>query len=440
MQDDRMKSQQTPKRNPKLFESVPMYAIPGATLFDEEGKLKLHGVDLSVYLYCCRLANVQWKGGDGKFMFRIEDVMAGTGFKKRAVRYALRGLQGLTKHKPGKAASPASEKLIVRIEGKCKRPFHIFSIATPDGTSLCSEYGDSQGPPSSLRKFLYDKKLWYDDIPRHLMDNLKPLKGAALAIALAAYQLAIDKDRVKFAVNFKTWQEKAGIARESLFKDAWRCSEFQKLIHASRLRGDEEVQVTFYHPAKGTSLLHTRSNAARRAYEREIDRPISQYESEQNPDARKYTSSEITLANRHFYSDAQTNEDGVLVVQCPECRGTKGGRRAAHPTLRLDPEKGAFGVMYCGADVDNRGKKCTYGARKMSYHLLAEQRNISAGEAMRMYEDFIRELRSEANEPPLEDLQALVTSTSGMSLTPESLEERNARATEEFQKKWREQI
>jgi ABC-type Fe3+ transport system substrate-binding protein len=57
-----------------------------------------------------------------------------------------------------------------------------------------------------------------------------------------------------------------------------------------------------------------------------------------------------------------------------------------------------------------------------------------------MYDNFIRELRSEQNDPPLEDLQARVTSMSEIPLTPESLEERNARATEEFQKKWREQI
>ena len=89
--DNRMKSQRTPKRNPKLFESVPMYTVPVATLFDEEGKLKLKGVDLSVYLYCCRLANVHWSSGAGagSFMFRIEDVTANTGWEERAVWYAL---------------------------------------------------------------------------------------------------------------------------------------------------------------------------------------------------------------------------------------------------------------------------------------------------------------------------------------------------------------
>jgi hypothetical protein len=432
-----MKSPRTPKRSSKLFEGVPMYAVPSATLFDDDGQLKLHGVDLSVYLYCCRLANVQSNSGDGKFMFQIKDVIAGTGWSKRAVRYALNALQGLAAQKPAQAAG---NKLIVPIEGECKRPFHSFSIAAYDGSPLCSEYGSSQASPSPLRKFLHEKRLWYDDIPCHLFNNLKALKGAPLAIALAAYQLAIDKEKVKFAVNFKTWREKAGIARESLFKDAWRCSEFQKLIHASQLPRDEEVNVTFYHPTKGTSLLLARSNAARRAYERELDRPISQYESEHNQDGREYTSGEITRSIQHFYPDAEINADGVLVVTCPRCRGTKGGRRASYPTLRFEPDKGAYGVMYCGADVDNRGKKCTYGKSKMSYHLLAERHSIGAAEAKRMYDDFIRELRSEQNDLPLEDLQAGVTSMSEMPSTPESLEERNARATEEFQKKWREQI
>jgi hypothetical protein len=95
--------------------------------------------------------------------------------------------------------------------------------------------------------------------------------------------------------------------------------------------------------------------------------------------------------------------------------------------------------MYCGADVDNKGTKCTYGARKMSYHLLAEQRNIYPREAMRMYENYIRELRGGQTDPPLGDLQARATSVGEMPLT-EALEERNARAAEEFRKKWREQI
>ena len=184
----------------------------------------------------------------------------------------------------------------------------------------------------------------------------------------------------------------------------------------------------------------TRSNAARRAYERDIDRPISQYESEQNRDARDYTSGEIMQSTQHFYPDAEINKDDVLVVECPKCRGTRGGRRAAYPTLRFDPDKGAYGVMYCGADVDNKGKKCTYGARKMSYHLLAERLNIRPGEAMRMYEDYIRELRGVQTDPPLEDSQARATSVGEMPSTPESLEERNARATEEEFQKRREQI
>ena len=396
--DNRMKSQRTPKRNPKLFESVPMYTVPGATLFDEEGKLKLKGVDLSVYLYCCRLANVHWSSGAGagSFMFRIEDVTANTGWEERAVWYALSALQGLAEQKAGNPASPARKKLIVRIERKCKRPFHMFSLATDSGSALCDLYFESQGEPSPLRKFLFDKQLWYHDIPRHLMDNLKALKGAPLAIALAAYQLAIDKDRVQFAVNFQTWSTKAGIARESLFKDAWRCSEFEKLIHAFRLPRDEEVQVTFYNPTKGTSLLHTRTNAARRALFREVDRPIS----EPNGEYRDYTSSEITRSTQYFYPDAELNADGVLVVECPKCRGTRGGHRAAYPTLRFNPDKGRFGVMYCGADMNNRGTKCDYGLRKMSYHLLAERRRIRPGEAMQLFESYIRELRGQQNNAP----------------------------------------
>ena len=257
-----MKRQSRPKRTQKLFQSVPMYAVPAHRLFDEKGKLMLRGVNLSFYLYCCRLANNQPSGGDGKFKFSIEDAFKETGYEERSIWSALRNLQ--------------REKLIVRLEEKCKPPLHAFSISTKEGVALCQEYGESRTSPSPLRKFLFDKNLWYDDIPKYLFDKLKPLKGAPLAIALAAYQLAIDKEQVRFAVNFKTWREKADIVRGSLFEHAWVLPEFKKFIHASRLPRAEEVQVTFHHPTKGTSLIHTRSEAASRAFMRELDRPIDE--------------------------------------------------------------------------------------------------------------------------------------------------------------------
>jgi hypothetical protein len=383
-----MKRQYRKKRTQKLFQSVPMYAVPAHTLFDEEGKLILQGVTLSVYLYCCRLANDQPKRGDGKFEFRVEDVVAETGYKERAVWSALQDLQ--------------RDKLIVRLEEKCKRSLHAFSISTSDGFALYREYGESRTSPSPLRKFLFDKKLWYDDTPQYLFDNLKPLKGAPLAIALAAYQLAIDKEQVQFAVNFKTWREKSDVARRSLFEQAWVLPEFKNFIHASRLPRAEEVQVTFYHPTKGTSLVRARSNAAGRAFMRELDRPVDEYG---NSSDRKYTSEEIIKCIRKFYPDAEQNREGVLVVECPKCHGWGGGFRAAPPpTLRFDPDKGAFGVMYCGADLGNRGN-CDYGTRKMTYHLLAERRNIEAGQAMKIFQSYIRELRGEDRNLPPEDLQ-----------------------------------
>ena len=348
----------------------------------------LQGVSLSFYLYCCRLANDQPKGGDGKFEFRVEDAIAETGYSKRAVWLALKNLQ--------------REKLIVQLEEKRKRSPHAFSISTSDGVALGREYGETQTSPSPLRKFLYDKKLWYDDIPQYLFENVKPLKGAPLAIALAAYQLAIDKEQVHFAVNFTTWREKSDVARRSLFEEAWVLPEFKKSIHASRLPRAEEVQVTFYHPAKGTSLVRARSNAAGRAFVRELDRPVDDYA---NGSDRKYTSEEIIKCIQNFYPDAEQNRDGTLVVECPKCHGWKGGFRAAPPpTLRFEPDKGPFGVMYCGTDLGNRGN-CDYGTRKMTYHLLAERRNIEAGEAMKLFQSYISELRGEDRNVPLEQQQ-----------------------------------
>lgn len=395
-----MKRRQTIKRSAKIFESVPMLTVPGETLFNEQGKLKLLGANLSVYLYFGRLANTQVNCSNGKFMFRIEDVSAATGYAERSVWYALNYLQGMAASGVEGGYSERREKLIVRVESQeCKGRCHMFSFSTDYGSPLSRAYGESDDKPCPLRKFLYDKDLGYFDIPSHLMENLKALKGAPLALSLALYQLALDKEQVQFAVSLAELSEKAGVARRSLFRKAWENPEFKRLIHASQLPGSKEAQVTFYHPKKGTSLLGTRSNAAERAYYREIDRPISAYD-EQNRDS-KNTPDEIRRTILYFFPDAIANDDGELVVNCPKCHGTKRGHRAAIETLRINPDKGDYGVMYCGAYLI-RSNKCNYGRRKMPYHLLAERRGIRPGEAQKLFDTYIDELRKR-NDPATEE-------------------------------------
>ena len=58
-----------------------MYAVPLDRLFDEKSKLMLRGVNLSFYLYCCRLANNQPSGGDGNLSF-----LSKMPLKKRATK------------------------------------------------------------------------------------------------------------------------------------------------------------------------------------------------------------------------------------------------------------------------------------------------------------------------------------------------------------------
>ena len=61
--------------------------------------------------------------------------------------------------------------------------------------------------------------------------------------------------------------------------------------------------------------------------------------------------------------------------------------------------------MYCGAELGKSGKNCDYGTGKMTYHLLVERKNINAGEAMKMFQRYIAELRDEQSNVPLEDSQ-----------------------------------
>jgi hypothetical protein len=416
-----------------------MLAVPGETLFNEQGKLKLLGANLSVYLYFGRLANTQVNCSDGKFMFRIEDVSAATGYAERSVWYALNYLQGMAARGVEGGYSERREKLIVRVESQeCKGRCHMFSISTDYGSPLSRAYGESDDKPCPLRKFLYDKNLGYYDIPSHLMENLKALKGAPLALSLALYQLALDKEQVQFAVSLAELSEKAGVARRSLFKKAWENPEFKRLIHASQLPGSKEAQVTFYHPKKGTSLLGTKSNAAERAYYREIDRPISAYD-EQNRDSKKYTADEIRRTILYFFPDAIANDDGELVVDCPECHGTRRGHKAAIETLRIKPDKGDYGVMYCGAYL-NRSNKCNYGRQKMPYHLLAARLRIRPGEAQKMFDAYIDELRSGNNGQRSADDGERIAASEKMSLALEELRKRNDPATEDFYRKNRELI
>jgi len=364
-----------------------MGAVPGHTLFDSEGKLTLHGADLSVYLHCCRLANTQPEVGDGKFAFTIAAVIAATGYSERAVWYSLEALQGA----PKQGRNP--RKLIVRVgEEKTAANLHVFSIASENGSSIAMSYGKGKSSPDPLRKYLFEKGLWYDDIPFHLLKNLKPLKGAPLAIAITGYQLALDREELQFAINLGTWKDKAGVARTRTFHAAWAIPEVQQFIRVSRLTGDTQVQLAFYHPRRGTPLINARSEAATRAYDRDIDRPIDDPET---GGERKYTRAELIEAIRHFYSDA-SDKDGEMLVECPKCRGTKGGYRVASPSLRINVDKGDYGVMYCG-DKANRARTCQYGRGKMSYHLLADRRGIPAGAAMHMYDDYINELKNGAH-------------------------------------------
>ena len=377
----------------KLFQRVPMNAVPGGTLFDDQGKLALHGADLSVYLYCCRLANAQPKLGDGRFKFTIHEIVSATGYSERSVWYALRRLQN-SSNRNGDGGNPACKKLIVCIESKGS--FHLFSVAGHDGMPLTSSYGESESSPSPLRQFLHEKQLWYDDIPTHLFEKLKSLKGAPLAVAISGYKLATDKEQVRFAVSMQTWQEKAGIARRSLFTSSWANPEFKKLIHVTRLAVDTQAQVAFYHPTRNTSLFQTRPESVASAYERDLDRPIGEYGAD---DTRKYTSEELRKAVKHFYPGALTDANDELVVDCPECKGTRYGTRVPSPTLRINVDKGAYGVMYCGDDL-NDTRTCEYGSGKMSYHLLAHRTPVRPAVAKKMYDDYIeRVLRGNIDTP-----------------------------------------
>ena len=176
------------KRKPgKILEKVPTYAVP-SPLFDSFGYLTLHGADLSVYLYCCLLANKK-RDEDGQFVFDVGLAEAATGYSERQIWRALSSLQGNPQRTAEKAVSaqeePASAKkpLIVKVSGS-KFLKNTYSICTEYGSPISIYRRDKQ---ETLRGMLFSIGLGYFDVPCHLMDRLGKLKGVVCSLREPAW-------------------------------------------------------------------------------------------------------------------------------------------------------------------------------------------------------------------------------------------------------------
>jgi hypothetical protein len=385
------------KRKPgKIFEKVPTYAVP-SRLFDSFGYLTLRGADLSVYLYCCLLANKK-RDEDGQFVFEIKSAEVATGYCERQIWRALIGLQGNPQRTAEEIISAQQKPLlakkkplIVKVSGGKFLP-NTYSISTEEGFRIGIYRGDKK---ETLRGMLYSIGLGYFDVPCHLMDRLRELKGAPLAVVLTGIKQAIDQQHAKFVAILKEWKCMAGITKDTVLRSAWECKTVHDLMRVSHKKGQRTAGVELFDPVRGTSLTQNMPEAMDRAAEKAA---ISAWEADRK---REYTQQELEQWFLSEFPEAEKRDD-EFCVDCPECHGMRQGKRT--PTLRVRFDKGGVGVMACHAFIKKLKRSgddvfCSFETKgKVPYHLMAMRDRISPRQALQRMRNYILLLRGERPE------------------------------------------
>jgi hypothetical protein len=379
-----------------MFEKVPTYAVPDV-LFDSFGYLTLHDADLSVYLYCCLLASKK-RDEDGQFVFEIEPAKAATGYSERQIWRALGSLQGNPQRTAARTVSaqqkPSLAKkkpLIVKVSGGNFLK-NTYSISTEEGLCIGIYRGDKK---ETLRGMLYSIGLGYFDVPCYLMDRLRELKGAPLAVVLTGIKQAIDEPNAKFVASLKEWKSMAGITKDAVLHSAWECETVHDLMRVAHKKGQRRAGVELFHPVRGTSLTRNMAEAMDRAAEKAA---ISAYEADR---AREYTQQELEQWFLSEFPEAEKRDD-EFYVDCPECHGMRHEKRT--PTLRVRFDKGAVGVMACHAFIKRLKRSgddvfCSFDTKgKVPYHLMAMRDRISPRQALQKMRNYILVLRGETPE------------------------------------------
>lgn len=375
------------RKSGKLFESLPVYAVPKDTLWDESRTLRLQGAALSLWLLCCREANKQ--KSDGVFILSRAEAAQRTGYSEVRMRQALKTLQ--------------DKKLIVLIDQKkffdSGRQFNrnLYSIAS-GGYPLGRVYENNDG--LTLRELLFKKGLGYDDLPTYLFDTLADLRGGPLAAALAAIKQAVDNDTAALDFSMSEWRRMSGIRRNEILREAWT-PELIKMLRINHRNGSSTAHVEFFSPHQPwRTLANNKADAVERQEEREAK---SAWEAEQG---RTYDQKEL---ERWFLSEfPEAKRDGdELCVDCPYCHGTKGGHVAPTPTLRADFGKGSVGVINCTAFLRSRDDdaRCDFADRWQQerrkcvpFHLVAFIKSITPAAAQKRMRTFILTLRDRNKE------------------------------------------
>jgi hypothetical protein len=379
-----------PKRTlDKVFESLAVEATPEGWLYDNNGNLNYEGAALSVGLYCCHLANLQKRNGE--FTFNIENAVQATAYGERTIWRAMNILQ----QKENGAESPkAGRQLLVCTSGG-EFKSSTYSIASATGQHPVSVHRGDE--PETLRTLLFNAGLGYDEIPKHIMENLNKLKGQPLAIALTGLRQAQDYNRVVFTAVLKHWKEMAGVTKDEAMKKAWSIEEFNALLHVSYVPRRRTVGVALYNPSTHKALKDVKAEAVERTRERDVLRQTSAYEDEQQT---KFSQAELEDWFMHEFPQAIKYEGSdEFYTDCHVCHGMEGGRVPSKPSMRSTFAKPEYpvGAVTCHAHIKGRKDKevfCSFsGKGKVPYHLVAIRDGITPSEARHNMERYIMEKR-----------------------------------------------
>jgi hypothetical protein len=360
--------QQTGRAVGKLLEGVSVYAVP--PLF-KGNELTLKDAALSVYLYCCKLANQQ--KSDGQFVFIMRDAAAKTGYSIKQVRRALEHL--LSKN----------VRRIVLIDSADFLP-NIYALSNELGMPIGKAFRGDQ--PATLRTLMHDASLGYDEIPRYVMEHLKELYGPPLAIVLTGIKQAQDLHEAKYISILAEWKRMAHVYKDQVLHAALGKDEVKRVLHVDHRKGSRVADVEVFNPDTQMTLADNKPDAVLRARERAA---ISQYEADRT---KKFTQAELEAWFEHEFPEATySNDEEEFFVPCPQCHGTRKGSVRPRPTLRVRFDKGGVGVMACRAFIGKeRGEDilCPFDTKgKVPYHLVAMRDHISPATALKRMRQFI---------------------------------------------------
>jgi hypothetical protein len=302
--------------------------MPVPTFIFEEGKLVLKECELSLYLYLCLLANKQHSNCE--VSVTIAELVERTRYGHAQVE---RGLKGLREKK----FIGQREMNIRHKTGQFSGSEYVMTHPKKRGKALSQQKSDDRRNDTALGSALFYEKQAYFQAPEHLGEMLGRLRGTALVAYVAALQLASLRREREFETTVQEWRKLANIARNETLEMAAEKLEEEGVLGSISSERRRYIKIYLKNPINGRDLedeVHSQE------YGREAREERDRRESE-----RPYTRDRLLLwASSVFKVPVSPINDGEIATYC-KCGGYK--NRKFKPTLRMNGDKGRWGVYYC---------------------------------------------------------------------------------------------